>query len=73
MLLCLASLAATLLFAAELPPATPAALPGSEAKVGERVRLFVGHGGPNLMSSFHVIGEVFDKVYHGGRREGLAG
>ena len=65
-LLCLASLAATSLFAAEPPPATPAALPGLEAKVGERVRLFVGHGGLNLMSSFHVIGEVFDKVYQEG-------
>jgi nitrite reductase (NO-forming) len=32
-------------------------------KVGEKVRLFVGNGGPNLVSSFHVIGEVFDKVY----------
>jgi nitrite reductase (NO-forming) len=32
-------------------------------KVGERVRLFVGNGGPNLVSSFHIIGEVFDKVY----------
>jgi nitrite reductase (NO-forming) len=34
-----------------------------KANVGERVRLFVGNGGPNLMSSFHVIGEVFDNVY----------
>lgn len=33
------------------------------ANVGERVRLFVGNGGPNLVSSFHVIGEIFDKVY----------
>ena len=33
------------------------------AKAGERVRLFVGNGGPNLTSSFHVIGEVFDNVY----------
>lgn len=39
------------------------------AKVGERVRLFVGNGGPNLVSSFHVIGEVFDKVFtEGGTR-----
>jgi nitrite reductase (NO-forming) len=30
---------------------------------GERVRLFVGNGGPNLVSSFHVIGEIFDHVY----------
>ena len=34
-----------------------------KAKVGERVRLFVGNGGPNLLSSFHVIGEIFDHVY----------
>jgi nitrite reductase (NO-forming) len=34
-----------------------------KAKVGERVRLFVGNGGPNLASNFHVIGEIFDKVY----------
>lgn len=34
-----------------------------KAKVGDTVRLFVGNGGPNLVSSFHVIGEIFDKVY----------
>lgn len=33
------------------------------AKAGETVRLFVGNGGPNLVSSFHVIGEIFDRVY----------
>jgi nitrite reductase (NO-forming) len=33
------------------------------AKVGETVRIFMGNGGPNLVSSFHVIGEIFDKVY----------
>ena len=33
------------------------------ANVGETVRLFVGNGGPNLISSFHVIGEIFDRVY----------
>lgn len=32
------------------------------AKTDEKVRLFVGNGGPNLVSSFHVIGEIFDKV-----------
>ena len=37
------------------------------AKVGEKIRLYVGNGGPNLVSSFHVIGEIFDKVqYEGG-------
>lgn len=42
------------------------ALTGSnalEVNIGETVRLFVGNGGPNLSSSFHVIGEVFDNVY----------
>lgn len=33
------------------------------AKVGETIRLFVGNGGPNLASSFHVIGEIFDDLY----------
>ncbi len=34
-----------------------------QVKVGETIRLFVGNGGPNLTSSFHLIGEVFDNVY----------
>jgi len=38
----------------------PNALP---AKVGDTVRLFVGNGGPNLTSSFHVIGQIFDTVW----------
>jgi nitrite reductase (NO-forming) len=33
------------------------------ADVGETVRLYVGNGGPNLVSSFHLIGEIFDNVY----------
>jgi nitrite reductase (NO-forming) len=37
------------------------------AKIGESVRLYVGNGGPNLVSSFHVIGAIFDQVrYEGG-------
>lgn len=36
------------------------------AQVGETVRLYVGNGGPNLVSSFHVIGEIFDVVYQEG-------
>jgi nitrite reductase (NO-forming) len=40
-----------------------------KANTGENVRLFVGNGGPNLVSSFHVIGEIFDKVwFEGGTR-----
>lgn len=33
------------------------------AKVGETVRIYFGVGGPNIASNFHVIGEIFDKVY----------
>ncbi|MFS8572533.1 MAG: copper-containing nitrite reductase [Clostridia bacterium] len=33
------------------------------ARVGERVRLFIGNAGPNLASSVHVIGEIFDVVH----------
>ena len=34
-----------------------------KTKVGDRVRLFVGNGGVSKLSSFHVIGEIFDQVY----------
>jgi nitrite reductase (NO-forming) len=34
-----------------------------KANTGDTVRMFVGNGGPNLVSSFHVIGEIFDTVY----------
>ncbi|MFH5832710.1 copper-containing nitrite reductase [Halalkalibaculum sp. DA3122] len=48
------------------------AMTGSNAitsERGDKVRLFVGNGGPNLTSSFHVIGEILDKVhYEGGDR-----
>jgi nitrite reductase (NO-forming) len=33
------------------------------AQVGETVRIYFGVGGPNFISSFHVIGEIFDRVY----------
>lgn len=33
------------------------------AKVGETIRIFFGVGGPNKTSSFHIIGEIFDRVY----------
>jgi nitrite reductase (NO-forming) len=36
------------------------------AKVGETVRIYFGVGGPNFTSSFHVIGEIFDRVYNMG-------
>ena len=38
-----------------------------QAKTNQTIRMFIGNGGPNLVSSFHVIGEIFDKVsYEGG-------
>jgi nitrite reductase (NO-forming) len=37
--------------------------PRLHANVGDTVRMYVGNGGVNLISSFHVIGEIFDKVY----------
>jgi nitrite reductase (NO-forming) len=37
-----------------------------QAKAGERIRLYVGNAGPNLVSSFHVIGAMFDAVYREG-------
>lgn len=36
------------------------------ANVGETVRMYVGNGGVNLISSFHVIGEIFDRVFREG-------
>jgi len=36
------------------------------ARVGERVRIYFGDAGPNLISSFHVIGTIFDRVYREG-------
>lgn len=37
--------------------------PRIKAQTGQRVRMYVANGGVNLVSSFHIIGEVFDKVY----------
>lgn len=36
--------------------------PRMHAKVGDKIRIYVGNGGVNLISSFHVIGAIFDKV-----------
>ncbi len=36
------------------------------AKTGETIRIYIGNGGPNLVSSFHVIGQIFDRVYREG-------
>jgi copper-containing nitrite reductase len=37
-----------------------------KASVDETVRIFFGNAGPNLTSSFHVIGSNFEKVYRDG-------
>jgi nitrite reductase (NO-forming) len=37
-----------------------------KAHVGETIRIFYGVGGPNFTSSFHMIGEIFDRVYNQG-------
>jgi len=37
-----------------------------KAAVGDKVRIYFGNIGPNLISSFHVIGEIFDNVYREG-------
>jgi len=37
-----------------------------KASVDEKVRIFFGNAGPNLTSSFHVIGSNFEKVYRDG-------
>lgn len=37
-----------------------------KAKVGEKIRIFFGVGGPNFVSSLHMIGEIFDRVYLNG-------
>lgn len=37
--------------------------PRMKVNVGDKVRFYVGNGGVNLISSFHIIGEIFDTVY----------
>jgi copper-containing nitrite reductase len=34
--------------------------------LNQSVRIYVGNAGPNLVSSFHVIGQIFDNVYREG-------
>ena len=34
-----------------------------KANLNDTVRIYFGNGGPNLLSSFHVIGEIFDRVH----------
>lgn len=37
-----------------------------QMQTGETARIYMGNGGVNLISSFHVIGEVFDRVFSEG-------
>jgi nitrite reductase (NO-forming) len=43
-----------------------------KANVGETVRIYFGVGGPNLPSSFHVIGEIFDRIHAEGASQTLS-
>jgi nitrite reductase (NO-forming) len=36
------------------------------AKVGESIRIYLANAGPALVSSFHIVGEIFDSVYSEG-------
>jgi nitrite reductase (NO-forming) len=38
------------------------------AKVGDKVRIYVNNVGPNEVSSFHVVGTIFDDVYIDGNQ-----
>ena len=42
-----------------------------QARVGEKVRVFFGMGGPNLTASLHAIGVVYDRVHPEGATEEL--
>ena len=42
-----------------------------KVNVGEKVRIFFGNIGPNGISSLHIIGEIFDRVYLEGSVNGL--
>jgi len=41
-----------------------------KAATGDTVRIYFGNIGPNSASSFHVVGEIFDKVYLDGAING---
>ncbi|WP_059053299.1 multicopper oxidase domain-containing protein [Paenibacillus senegalimassiliensis] len=41
------------------------------AKVGDKVRLYVMNAGPNHVSSFHVVGTTFDRVYLDGNPQNV--
>jgi copper-containing nitrite reductase len=37
-----------------------------KASTGDNIRIFFGNAGPNLISSFHVIGGIFERVFRDG-------
>lgn len=41
------------------------------AKVGDKIRIYVNNVGPNEVSSFHVVGTLFDTVYQDGHPENV--
>ena len=41
-----------------------------KADVGDTVRIYFGNIGPNSAASFHIVGEIFDKVYLDGAING---
>ena len=42
-----------------------------KVNVGEKIRIFFGNIGPNGISSLHIIGEIFDRVYLEGSVNGV--
>jgi nitrite reductase (NO-forming) len=42
-----------------------------QVKVGEPIRIFVVNAGPNVWSSFHVVGAIFDRAYVGANPNNL--
>ncbi|MFQ5455880.1 MAG: copper-containing nitrite reductase [Nitrospirota bacterium] len=42
-----------------------------KAETGDNIRIYFGNIGPNSVSSFHIIGEIFDRVYVEGAINGL--
>ena len=42
-----------------------------EVQPNELVRLYVVNAGPNRISSFHVVGGIFERVYEGGSEAGV--
>lgn len=41
------------------------------AELGDKVRIYISNAGPNLTSSFHVVGTIFDTVYLDGHPDNV--